>query len=209
MIRFLICLNFFLPPVRCAADATLLVLGDSLSAGYGMRVEQGWVALLEQRIAGKGYPYRVVNASVSGDTSRGALARLGPLLESERPALTIVELGGNDGLRGLPLDEIRRNLGEILAQVLASGSAALLLPMKLPPNYGPAYTRGFEQVYRDLAAEYRVALGDFILEDIALNAERMQSDGMHPTADAQPIIVDLIWPLVEPLLARTVPLETR
>jgi acyl-CoA thioesterase-1 len=205
IIRFLVCLLLCLPAVTRAGEATLLVLGDSLSAGYGMRVEQGWVALLAQRIADKGYPYRVVNSSISGDTTRGALARLGPLLAAEQPVLTVVELGGNDGLRGLPLDEIRGNLGAILAQVRASGSAALLLPMKLPPNYGPAYTQGFEQIYRDLAAEHGAALGLFILEDIALDPERMQADGIHPTAESQPQIAELIWPLIEALLPAGAP----
>lgn len=165
-----------------------------------MRVEQGWVALLEQRIAEKGYPYRVVNASISGDTSRGALVRLASLLQDTRPRVTVVELGGNDGLRGLPLAELRANLGDILSQVRAAGSAAVLLPMKLPPNYGPVYTAGFEQTYRDLAAEHGAALGTFILEEIALDPGLMQEDRIHPTAAAQPLVLDRIWPLLEPLL---------
>ncbi len=177
-----------------------MILGDSLSAGYGMRVEQGWVALLAQRITAQGYPHRVVNASISGDTSRGALARLGPLLADARPQLTVVELGGNDGLRGVSLDELRRNLDEILTQVCATGSKVLLLPMKLPPNYGPAYTQGFEQIYHDLAAQHGTLLGLFLLEDIALKPELLQSDGIHPTAEAQPIILDRIWPLIESAL---------
>ncbi len=194
-----------LPVATSAGEGTLLILGDSLSAGYGMRVEQGWVALLAQRITAQGYPHRVVNASISGDTSNGALARLGPLLAEARPQFTVVELGGNDGLRGVPLDELRRNLDEILAQVCAAGSDVLLLPMKLPPNYGPAYTQGFEQIYRDLAAKHGVLLGLFLLEDIALKPELMQSDGIHPNAEAQPMILDRIWPLIESALGR----ETR
>lgn len=201
MIRILVCLLLCLPVATRAGEGTLLILGDSLSAGYGMRVEQGWVALLAQRITAQGYPYRVVNASISGDTSRGALTRLGPLLATERPEFTVLELGGNDGLRGIPLEELRRNLGEILTRVRAAGSDALLLPMKLPPNYGPAYTRGFEQIYRDLATEHDATLGLFILEDIALNPELMQQDGIHPTAEAQPMILDRIWLLIEPALA--------
>lgn len=177
-----------------------MILGDSLSAGYGMRVEQGWVALLAQRITAQGYLHRVVNASISGDTSAGGLARLGQLLADVRPQFTVVELGGNDGLRGVPLDELRRNLDEILAQLCAAGSEVLLLPMKLPPNYGPAYTQGFEQIYRDLAAKHGVLLGLFILEDIALKPELMQADGIHPTAAAQPLILDRVWPLIESAL---------
>ena len=201
MIRILVYLLLCVPMATRAGEGTLLILGDSLSAGYGMRVEQGWVALLAQRITEKGYPQRVVKASISGDTSRGALARLGPLLAADRPEFTIVELGGNDGLRGVPLEELRRNLGKILTQVCAAGSDVLLLPMKLPPNYGPAYTQGFEQIYRDLAAQHGATLGLFILEDIALKPELMQQDGIHPTAEAQPLIVDRVWPLIEPALA--------
>ena len=186
-----------LPVATRAGEGTLLILGDSLSAGYGMRVEQGWVALLAQRMTAQGYPHRVVNASISGDTSHGALARLDPLLADPRLQLTVVELGGNDGLRGVPLAELRRNLDEILTRVCAAGSEVLLLPMKLPPNYGPAYTQGFEQIYRDLAAQHDVQLGLFLLEEIALKPELLQSDGIHPTAEAQPIILDRIWPLIE------------
>ena len=184
-----------------AGEGTLLILGDSLSAGYGMRVEQGWVALLAQRLTAQGYPQRVVNASISGDTSRGALARLATLLAAENPQFTVVELGGNDGLRGVPLAELRANLGEILKQVRAAGSGVLLLPMKLPPNYGPAYTQGFEQIYLDLAVEHGALLGLFILEDIALKPELMQQDGIHPTTAAQTLIVDRVWPLIEPALS--------
>jgi acyl-CoA thioesterase-1 len=185
---------------RAVDDATLLILGDSLSTGYGMRVEQGWVALLAQRITEKGYPYRVVNASITGDTTRGALARLPPLLAAERPRVTIVELGGNDGLRGLPLPELRTNLGGILAQLRAAGSAVLLLPMQIPPEYGPVYRHGLEQVYRDLATEHGALLGAFILEEIALDPELMQEDRIHPTAAAQPLILERLWPLLEPVL---------
>ena len=134
MIRVLVCLLLCLPVATRAGEGTLLILGDSLSAGYGMRVEQGWVALLAQRISAQGYPYKVVNASISGDTSHGGLARLGPLLAGAHVQFSVVELGGNDGLRGLPLEELRRNLDEILTQVCAAGSEVLLLPMKLPPN---------------------------------------------------------------------------
>jgi acyl-CoA thioesterase-1 len=197
MIRVLVCLLLCLPVATRAGEGSLLILGDSLSAGYGMRVEQGWVALLAQRMTAQGYPHPVVNASISGDTSHGALARLAPLLADVRPQLTVVELGGNDGLRGVPLAELRRNLDEILTRVCAAGSAVLLLPMKLPPNYGPAYTQGFEQIYRDLAAQHGVRLGLFLLEEIALNPGLLQADGIHPTAEAQPIILDRIWPLIE------------
>jgi acyl-CoA thioesterase-1 len=191
-----------LPVHTRAADGTLLILGDSLSAGYGMQMEEGWVALLAQRVRDKGYPHRVVNASISGDTSRGALARIGALLAAGPPLLTVVELGGNDGLRGLPLRELEGNLDAILQQVRASGSEVLLLPMKLPPNYGPDYIRGFEQVYQDLALVHGAKLGLFILEEIALNPDLMQEDGIHPAAAAQPLILEHTWPLIEPILVR-------
>lgn len=184
-----------------AADDRILVLGDSLSAAYGIRLEQGWVALLEARLSDQGYRYRVINASVSGDTSRGALTRLEGLLQSGPPAIAIVELGGNDGLRGISLEEFRANLDRIAAKLVGAGSRVLLIPMKLPPNYGPAYAQGFEQVYRDVARVHGVVLGDFLLEDIALRRELMQEDGIHPGAEAQTLILDRVWRWLEPMLA--------
>lgn len=178
----------------------LLVLGDSLSAGYGLAVEQGWVALLERRLAEEGYNYRVVNASISGDTSRGALARLGDLLARFRPTVTIVELGGNDGLRGISPAELRANLAAIIARLKNSGSRILLVPVQLPPNYGNAYLEKFAAVYPGLAEEYDVRLSPFMLEDIALNPELMQEDGIHPRAEAQPMVLDNLWPALKALL---------
>lgn len=183
-----------------AAAPVILVLGDSLSAGYGIDVRDGWVALLQDRLAAQGYPHRIVNASISGDTSRGGLSRLPKLLRDERPAVAIVELGGNDGLRGLALEELRYNLNAIVGTLCEHGSRVMLVPMKIPPNYGPVYTQGFEQIYRDVAASHGVLLGSFILEDIALQPELMQDDGIHPTAAAQPLIVDRLWPLLQRLL---------
>lgn len=181
------------------------MLGDSLSAAYGMEAKRGWVSLLEGRLAAQGYRYRIVNASISGDTSRGARARLDELLQREQPALAIVELGGNDGLRGIALEELRGNLDHIVQRLRATGSSVLLLPMKLPPNYGPAYTEGFETIYRDLAAQHGARLGAFPLDGIALRAELMQDDGIHPTAAAQPLILDNVWRDLVPLLEAPAP----
>ncbi|MGH8244877.1 MAG: arylesterase [Gammaproteobacteria bacterium] len=183
-----------------AEDRSILILGDSLSSGYGISLDAGWVALLQERLVEKGYRHRVINASISGDTSNGARARLDALLEDQSPDIGIVELGGNDGLRGIPLDELRSNLNDIITRLQEAGSRVILLPMKLPPNYGAAYTQEFEQVYRDLAAGHNVAIGTFILEDIALQGDMMLEDGIHPRAEAQPIILERIWPLLEPML---------
>jgi len=183
------------------ADRTILVLGDSLSASYGMDMESGWVSLLEARAAAQGY--RIHNASVSGETSRGALARLDALLGRVQPDVAIVELGGNDGLRGVPLDELRTNLQQIVRTLVAAGSRVLLLPMKLPPNYGPVYTERFEAIYSELGQEPGVSLGTFILEDVALREHLMQEDGIHPRAEAQPAIMEAVWQSLEPMLRDT------
>lgn len=193
-------------PLALAADNTksILVLGDSLSAGYGIPMEQDWVTLLEQRLAAyaqsSGYRYPVINASISGDTSRGARERLDKLLKRHDPAVAIVELGGNDGLRGIQPDEMRRNLAAIITKLQDDGARVVLVPMQMPPNYGPAFTKKFEQVYVDLANEYDVVLSQFILQGIADNPALMQADGIHPTAAAQPHMLDNIWPVLKPLL---------
>lgn len=174
------------------------MLGDSLSASYGMDLESGWVSLLETRVAAQGY--RIHNASVSGETSRGALARLDPLLQRVRPEVAVVELGGNDGLRGIPLEEVRRNLEHIVRSLREAGSRVLLLPMKLPPNYGSAYIQRFEAIYSDLGREPGVSLGSFPLEQVALQEHLMQEDGIHPRAEAQPVIMEAVWSSLEPML---------
>ena len=176
------------------------MLGDSLSAGYGIPIEQGWVALLEERLEASGYRYRVINASISGDTSRGARARLDDILRREHPAVAIIELGGNDGLRGIQADEMRRNLASIIERLQATGARVVLVPMKMPPNYGPAFTKKFENVYTELANEYDVVLSRFLLDDVAEHPELMQDDGIHPTAEAQPQMLDNIWPVLKPIL---------
>jgi acyl-CoA thioesterase-1 len=184
------------------AAPTILVLGDSLSAAYGMRLDQGWVALLQSRLRAQGYGHRVVNASSSGETTGGGLARLPRALQSHRPAIVVVELGGNDGLRGLPVAQVRRNLEGIIDQSQRAGARILLLGMRIPPNYGPTYARQFEQVYADLARERRVASVPFLLRDVALDDSLMQQDGIHPTVSAQPKLLDAVWPRLEPLLEK-------
>ena len=185
-----------------AAAPTILVLGDSLSAAYGIRVDQGWVALLQARLRAKGYGHRVVNASSSGETTGGALARLPRALQAHRPEIVVVELGGNDGLRGLSIADIRRHLESIIDLSQQAGARILLVGMKIPPNYGPAYARQFEQLFGELAERHRLPSVPFLLEDVALDDGLMQEDGIHPTAAAQPVLLDEVWPHLRPLLGK-------
>jgi acyl-CoA thioesterase-1 len=185
------------------ADApAILVLGDSLSAAYGMRVEQGWVALLADRLKASAYGYRVVNASSSGETTGGALARLPRALEKHRPAIVIVELGGNDGLRGLPISDVRANLDSIVRLSRKAGAQVLIIGMRIPPNYGPVYTRDFHQLFAEVASQYKLPLVPFFLDGIALDDGLMQEDGLHPSVSAQPKLLAQVWPVLQPLLTR-------
>ena len=179
------------------------MLGDSISAGYGLAEGEGWVTLLQTRLRMQGYGHRVVNASVSGETTTGGLARLPRALALHRPAIVVLELGGNDGLRGLPLETSRANLERSIELARTSGAKVLLLGMKMPPNYGARYTSGFEAIYPALAKKYRVAFVPFFLESIALKPGLIQGDGLHPTAAAQPAMLDAVWPTLAPLLRRT------
>ena len=183
-----------------SADPVVLVIGDSLSAGFGMKTAESWPSLLEDRLAESGYAHRVVNTSISGETTRGGATRLPAALERHGPQVVIVELGGNDGLRGIPLGEIRRNLQNMIDASLAAGARVLLAGVYIPPNYGPAYTQGFKQIFADLSARDEVALLPFILEGVALDPELMQADGIHPNSAAQPKILDNVWPVLLPLL---------
>lgn len=178
----------------------LLVLGDSLSAGYGIETDQGWVRLLQARLETRGLDYRVVNASISGDTTDGALARLPGAMRGACPDIVIVELGGNDGLRGLSLAETRTNLSAIIATILSEDARVLLVGIRLPPNYGPAYTKRFEAIFVELAGRHSVPLVPFLLDGVALNPALMQDDGLHPRANAQPVLLDNVWPSLQPLL---------
>jgi acyl-CoA thioesterase-1 len=183
-----------------ASAATLLVLGDSISAGFGLDTRLGWVNLLQQRLIAQGLDYQVVNASISGDTSAGGLARLGPLLSEHKPALVVVELGGNDGLRGQSPAQLQQNLAGIIAQSQTSGARVLLLGMQLPPNYGARYNQLFTQVYAQLAVSEKIALVPFFLEGVGGVPLLMQGDGIHPTAAAQPRLLDNLWPQLQSLL---------
>ena len=182
------------PALRAAP--TVLVVGDSISAAYGMSLEQGWVALLEQRLKSDYPGLRAINASISGDTSAGGLRRLPQLIEAHRPDLLILELGGNDGLRGYPVNQLQDNLQRMVALAGAAGSRVLVLPMEIPPNYGPRYTRAFRETFRLAAAAEHAALGPFPLQDIATDPALMQEDGIHPTVDAQPRLVENLLPAV-------------
>lgn len=185
----------------------VLVLGDSLSAGYGIPLQQGWVSLLQQRIRDSGLPHRVVNASISGDTTAGGLSRLPGLLESHRPAVVVIELGANDGLRGFAPQAITAALTELVALARDAGSRALLVGVRLPPNYGAAYSEAFQRVYAEVAARQDVALAPRLLDGVAEDLGQMQPDGLHPVAAAQPQLLDNVWPALRPLLEETVAID--
>ena len=174
-----------------------LVVGDSISAAFGLDTAQGWVALLQKRLDQQGRSIQIVNASISGDTSAGGLARLPALLAKHRPALVMIELGGNDGLRGTPLTQLQQNLAGMISASQTSGAQVMLLGMRLPPNYGKRYTEGFAGVYEQLAATHQVPLLPFFLEGVGGVPGLMQAVGIHPTADAQPRLLDNLWPLLE------------
>ena len=203
--RFVVCAWLLVMALGAWADAPanppkLLVLGDSISAGYGIRIEEGWVALLESRLREQDYGYQVINASVSGETTTGGLARLPRTLSLHKPRIVVLELGGNDGLRGLPLSAIRRNLERMILAARSSGAKVLLIGMRMPSNYGPQYVSGFMAIYQDLAKRYATPLVPFIMEGVALDGRLMQADGIHPTAAAQKRLLDNVWPVLKPLL---------
>jgi acyl-CoA thioesterase-1 len=179
---------------------TILVLGDSLSAAHGIGQGQGWVSLLARQLQDEHFPYQVANISISGETSQGGLNRLPAALQRHRPAIVLIELGANDGLRGLPLTQLRRNLTQMIELSRKTGAKVLLLGMRLPPNYGPAYTHGFTAIYSQLANEQDVALVPFLLKGVVTRRGLMQADNLHPTAQAQPILLDTVWAYLEPLL---------
>jgi acyl-CoA thioesterase-1 len=179
----------------------VLVFGDSLSAGYGIDVDQSWPALLQSRLESQGYEHRVINASISGETTEGGVTRIARALENFNPELVILELGGNDGLRGFPPDRMKANLQTIIETTKASGAAVIMLGIRIPTNYGPRYTGAFENVYRELADQLSVLWIEFFMEGIALNEELMQEDGIHPNASAQSILLDNAWPIIHQALA--------
>lgn len=179
---------------------TVLIFGDSLSAGYGIDVDQSWAALLQARLEQQGYEHRVVNASISGETTEGGAARIEGALEQFTPQLVILELGGNDGLRGFPPARMQANLQKIAVEALDSGAAVVLLGIRIPSNYGPRYSRAFEAAFRNVAEELEIPMVEFFMEGIALNDALLQADRIHPTAAAQPLLLDNAWPLISATL---------
>jgi acyl-CoA thioesterase I len=184
------------------AERVVLVFGDSLSAGYGVPAGKGWVDLLGQRLAQAKPPYRMVNASISGETTLGGRERIAQALSAHRPAIVILELGANDGLRGQPITGIRDNLAAIIQASRRNGAAVLLVGMRLPPNYGIAYTEKFQDLFVELARANRLRLVPFLMEGFGDRRDLFQPDRIHPTLEAQPLILDNVWPELEPLLRR-------
>ncbi|MEO4046602.1 arylesterase [Pseudomonas sp. CAU 1711] len=183
-----------------ALAGTVLVVGDSISAAFGLDTRQGWVSLLQERLRDEGFEHRVVNASISGDTSAGGLARLPALLVQHRPELVIIELGGNDGLRGQPLGQLQQNLLAMVRHSQEGGAKVLILGMRLPPNYGQRYTTAFAEVFAKVASETGSTLVPFFLEGVGGVPGMMQADGVHPLAVAQPQMLENVWPTLRPLL---------
>jgi acyl-CoA thioesterase-1 len=188
-----------------AAEPTgpvVLIVGDSISAAYGLAPGTGWVDLLSSRLAAERYPLRVVNASITGDTTAGGRARLPVLLSRYKPAVVVLELGGNDGLRGGDLDATRDNLAAMVEQAQRAGAKPLIVGMKVPPNYGGAYVRKFDALYEDVAKAHKAPLVPFFFEGFGEKRELFQPDGIHPTAAAQPLLLDNVWPQLRPLLGK-------
>ena len=202
MKRLFVLIVFIVASASAQAEApVILVFGDSISAGYGLaHVEQGWVELLKTRLKALGYGYQVVNASVSGETTAGGLARLPRALELHHPKIVILELGGNDGLRALPIAQMRANLTQMVDLASAAGAKVLLLGMRMPPNYGPQYTEKFAMVFSDLARDKKLPLVPFLLTDIALSPTLLQGDDIHPNALGQPILLENVWPTLKRML---------
>jgi acyl-CoA thioesterase-1 len=187
--------------IPAAVPPTVLVFGDSLSAGYGIDVDQSWPALLQARLASQGYEHRVINASISGETTEGGVTRIGSTLDNFHPDLVILELGGNDGLRGFPPKRMKANLMTIIETAKASGASVVMLGIRIPTNYGSRYTEAFENVYRELAGQLDVPWIEFFMESVAFNEELMQDDGIHPNAEAQSILLDNAWPIIRQALS--------
>ncbi|MFT6093316.1 MAG: acyl-CoA thioesterase-1 [Pseudohongiellaceae bacterium] len=187
-----------------AQPATLLVFGDSLSAAYGLKETQGWVNLLADKISKSNLDFKVINGSVSGETSTGGLARLPAMLENYNPDVVILELGGNDGLRGLPLNSLEKNLRTMVELISQNGAKTLLTGIQIPPNYGRRYTKPFFEIYGNIANSESLALVPFLIDGIPQQPELMQADGIHPKAEAQYLILENVWPYLEPLLLESV-----
>lgn len=180
----------------------ILIMGDSLSSGFGMKLSEGWASLLQQRLKSENLPHRVINASISGETTNGGLSRLAQALDAHKPKIVIIELGANDGLRGLPLNLMRKNLSRMINTSRQAKARVLLLGMELPPNYGPRYTREFAKIFTELAKENNTGVAPFLLAGVATKSEFMQNDGLHPTAAAQNKLLDTVWTHLLPLLSQ-------
>ena len=199
----MLCLIAAVPlSTRAAEPPIILVVGDSLSAGYGLLPGQGWVTLLQQRLKREGYGYRVVNASVTGETTDGGVQRLNRALTQHEPAVVIIELGGNDGLRGLPVSRVRANLESLIMKSRAAGAQVLLVAIRVPTNYGQRYATSFQSIYADLATQYRIGVVPFLSDQVAVDLALFQEDGIHPNARAQPLLLDNLWLQLSPLLQR-------
>jgi acyl-CoA thioesterase-1 len=204
----LVVLSGLLPVSTLAEDAVaanvggpaILILGDSLSAAYGMEISQAWPSLLQDRLTDNGSAYRVFNSSITGDTTQGGLARLPRLLKKHQPDIVLLELGGNDGLRGISIDVTRENLSSMIKLSQQSGASVILAEMRIPPNYGRTYSEKFNANYDLLADQFGIVLLPFLLQDVALQDGLMQADGIHPTATAQPLILEKVWTVIQPLL---------
>jgi acyl-CoA thioesterase-1 len=201
-IRALVILSVLAAHVAPAsgAERTIVVLGDSLSSGYGLGAEQSWVGLLESHLDGQAYGYDVVNASIAGDTSAGGLARLPGLLTAHAPSIVVIELGGNDGLRGQPVPRLKANLARMIELAHAAGARVVLAGIQIPPNYGPVYAEAFARVYHELASEYGVTLVEFLMDGIALDPSLMQADRIHPNAAGQKPMFENVWKVLVELL---------
>jgi len=203
MRRFFAFIVLLLATTASSAEApTVLVFGDSLSAGYGIDVDQSWTTLLQTRLQEQGYEHRVVNASISGETTEGGAARISSAIDTFSPELIILELGGNDGLRGFPPSRMKENLEKIVTTSKNSGAAVVLLGITIPPNYGERYIEIFENVFREVAEEHEIPWIEFFMEGVALNEDLMQGDGIHPNAAAQSILLDNAWPMISETLAQ-------
>jgi len=200
MFRLLFFMIISLLSLQTMAEPVIVVLGDSISAGYGMPIEQGWVSLLQKKLLTYHSRYTIYNASISGETSAGGLSRIDDILNSQKPNIVLIQLGANDGLRGLSPIELKSNLEEITRRAQNIGASVLLLSMKIPPNYGKRYVDMFYNVYPQLARQLNITLVPFLLEDVALHKDLMQADDLHPNAKAQAILADKIEPYLLPLL---------
>jgi len=194
--------GFFPPGVFANESPVLLILGDSLSAGYGMDREDSWVNLLDIRLGESGYSYSILNSSISGDTTQGGLSRLPRLLDRYEPEIVIIELGANDGLRGIDPAITRENMTRMIQQSQTIDALVLLAGIKLPPNYGNAYLEQFESIYPDLAKEFDTLLVPFFMEGVAFRPDLLQADTIHPNEKGQPVLLDNVWKVLQPALAR-------